>query len=94
MKPSWAEVEAARIEMGLRVDPAVKLLGMSRTSYYRHVRGMADYTRRPRNSVAAEHRDTLREVALKRPEAGHRMIRATRLLGIPAAQGPLPGQAR
>ena len=75
MKPSWAEVEAARIEMGLRVDPAVKLLGMSRTSYYRHVRGMADYTRRPRNSVAAEHRDTLREVALKRPEAGHRKIR-------------------
>ncbi len=53
--------------MGLRVDPAVKLLGMSRTRYYRHVRGMADYTRRPRNSVAAEHRDTLREVALKRP---------------------------
>ena len=60
-------MEAARIEMGLRVDPAVKLLGMSRTRYYRHVRGMADYTRRPRNSVAAEHRDTLREVALKRP---------------------------
>ena len=47
---------------------------MPRTSYYRHVRGMTDYTRRPRNSVAAEHRDTLREVALKRPEAGHRKV--------------------
>ena len=48
MKPSWAAVEAARVEAGLRVEPAVKLLGMSRTSYYRHVRCMADYMPRPR----------------------------------------------
>ena len=93
VKPSWTEVEAARIEMGLRVDPAVKLLGMSRTSYYRHVRGMADYTRRPRNSVAAEHRDTLREVALKRPEAGHRKIREYAVAWHQLVRGA-PGSSR
>lgn len=75
MKPSWEAVEAARVEVGLKVDPAVKLLGLSRTGYYRHVRGMTDYTPRRRPSVAMRHRDTLLEVALKRPEAGHRKVR-------------------
>jgi transposase InsO family protein len=37
---------------------------------------MVDYQRRPRRSVSADHRDTLREVALKRPEAGHRKVQA------------------
>lgn len=75
MTPSWDAVEEARIEVGLKVEPAIKLLGMSRTSYYRNVRGMRDYRPRPRSSVAERHRDTLREVALKRPEAGHRKVR-------------------
>ncbi len=76
MTPSWDAVEAARVECGLNVEPAMKLLGMPRTSYYRHVRGMTDYTPRLRAAVAMQHRDTLRDVALKRPEAGHRKVRA------------------
>lgn len=75
MTPSWDAIEAARVECGLKVEPAVKLLGMSRTSYYRQVRGMTDYTARPRPAVAVQHRETLRQVALKRPEAGHRKVR-------------------
>ena len=75
MKPSWDAIEAARTEVGLKVEPAVELLGMARTSYYRHMRGMTDYTPRARSSVAAQHRDTLREVALRRPAAGHRNVR-------------------
>ena len=29
MKPSWSAVEAARAEEGLKVEPAMRLLGMS-----------------------------------------------------------------
>jgi transposase InsO family protein len=76
VKPSWNAIEAARVEEGMKVEPAVNLLGMSRTSYYRQVRGMVDYTPHPRESVLARHRDVLQEVALKRPEAGHRKVRA------------------
>ena len=76
MKPSWRAIEAARVEEGMKVEPAVNLLGMSRTSYYRQVRGMVDYTPHPREPVSVRHRDILQEVALKRPEAGHRKVRA------------------
>jgi putative transposase len=76
VKPSWPAVEAARVEEQLPVERAVRILGMSRTSYYRHVRGMVDYQRRKRASASSQHRETLREVALKRPEAGHRKVRA------------------
>ncbi len=76
MKPSWRTVEAVRVEEGLKVEPAVRLLGMSRTSYYRQVRGMTDYQPKPRQRVSIQHREALRQVALKRPEAGHRKVRA------------------
>jgi transposase InsO family protein len=76
MKPSWSAIEAARVETGMKVEPAMKLLGKSRTSYYRQVRGMVDYTPNRRESVSLRHRDVLQEVALKRPEAGHRKVRA------------------
>lgn len=76
MKPSWRGVETARVEEGLKVEPAVRLLGMSRSSYYRQVRGMIDYQPKPRERVSLQHRDTLKAVALKRPEAGHRKVRA------------------
>jgi putative transposase len=76
VKPSWPAVEAARVEAGLGVGKAVRTLGMSRSSYYRHVRGMVDYRRRKRQSPSTRHRETLRQVALKRPEAGHRKVRA------------------
>jgi len=69
-------VEAARVEEGLKIEPAMRLLGMSRSSYYRQVRGMTDYQPKPRQCVSIQHRDALREVALKRPEAGHRKVRA------------------
>ena len=48
---------------------------MSRTSYYRRVRGLVDYTRRGRSQASAQYRQTLQEVALRRPEAGHRKVR-------------------
>lgn len=76
MKPSWGTVEAARVEEGLKVEPAVRLLGMSRSSYYRQIRGMTDYRPKARQRVSIQHRETLRQVALKRPEAGHRKVRA------------------
>jgi transposase InsO family protein len=69
-------VEAARVEEGLTVSGAMKLLGLSRSSYYRQVRGMTDYSARPRKVVSTEHAEVLREVALKRVEAGHRRVRA------------------
>jgi len=54
----------------------MKLLGLSRSSYYRQVRGMKDYRARSRNVASHQHREVLREVALKRVEAGHRRVRA------------------
>ena len=70
------EVEAARGGEGLTVKQAMKLLGLSRSSYYRQVRGMKDYQVRGRQVASAEHKEVLREVALKRVEAGHRRVRA------------------
>lgn len=63
----------------MKPSPALKLLGMSRTSYYRRVWGLVDYQPRPRPVVSVQHRDVLREVALQRPEAGHRKVRACTL---------------
>jgi ribosomal protein S13 len=69
-------VEAARVAEGLTVKPAMTLLGLSRISYYRQVRGMKDYQVRGRHTASAAHKDVLREVAIKRVEAGHRRVRA------------------
>ncbi len=67
---------------------AIKLLGLSRTSYYRQVRGMADYRAYRRGAPSSLHIAVLREVALKRVEAGHRRVRAYAL-----AWGKLSPQA-
>jgi putative transposase len=72
---SWTLVEQARVEASLPVIRAINLLGLSRTSYYRQVRGMKDYRLRGRGRSSSEHRILLGEVALKRPEAGHRKVR-------------------
>ena len=69
-------MEAARIAEGLTIKQAMKLLGLSRSSYYRQVRGMKDYRGRRRQAPSVQHREALREVALKRVEAGHRRVRA------------------
>jgi len=69
-------VEAARVAEGLTVKQAMKLLGLSRSSYYRQVRGMKDYSARGRQAPSAQHQEVLREVALKRVEAGLRRVRA------------------
>ena len=69
-------MEAARVAEGLTVKQAMKLLGLARSSYYRHVRGMSDYRVRGRQAPSGRHREALREVALKRVEAGHRRVRA------------------
>lgn len=69
-------MEAARVAEGLTVQQAMKLLGLSRSSYYRQVRGMKDYRARGRPAPSAQHKEVLREVALKRVEAGHRRVRA------------------
>jgi len=76
VKPDWSAVEAARVEEGMKVEPAMRLLGMSRSSYYRQIRGMTDYRRKPRQRVSIQHREALKDVALRRPEAGHRKVRA------------------
>ena len=76
LRPSWAEVEVARVAEGLTVKRAMKLSGLSRSSYYRQVRGMKDYRERGRQVPSAQHREVLREVALKEVEAGHRRVRA------------------
>jgi putative transposase len=69
-------VEAARVAEGLTVKAAMELLGLSRTSYYRKVRGMTDYRAHARRADSTQHTEILREVALKRVEAGHRRVRA------------------
>jgi putative transposase len=69
-------LEAARVAEGLTVKQAMKLLGLSRSSYYRQVRGMKDYRARGRQAASAKHKEVLREVALKRVESGHRRVRA------------------
>lgn len=66
----------ARVAEGLTVKQAMKLLKLSRTSYYRQVRGMKDYRVRGRRATSTKHKEALREVALKRVEAGHRRVRA------------------
>ena len=81
-------MEAARVAEGLTVKQAMKLLGLSRSSYYRQVRGMKDYRQRPRDVPSAKHIEVLREVAIKRVEAGHRRVRAYAL-----AWGKIPTQA-
>ena len=69
-------MEAARVAEGLTVKQAMKLLGLSRTSYYRQVRGVTDYRKRAREVASAKHKGVWREVALTRVEAGHRRVRA------------------
>ena len=61
LRPSWAEVEVARVAEGLTVKRAMKLSGLSRSSYYRQVRGMKDYRERGRQVPSAQHREVLRE---------------------------------
>jgi putative transposase len=78
-------VEAARVSEGLTVKAAMKISGLSRSSYYRQVRGMSDYQAHPRKAQSIQHTEVLREVALKRVEAGHRRVRAYAL-----AWGKLP----
>ena len=60
----------------MTVDHAMRLLERSRSSYYRHVRGMVDYQPQGRAKPSIQHREVLRDVALQRPEAGHRKVRA------------------
>jgi len=76
LKPSWREVEASRVAEGLTVKAAMEILGLSRSSYYRQVRGMTDYAAHRRTAPSTQHIEVLREVALKRVEAGHRRVRA------------------
>jgi putative transposase len=70
------DVEAARVAEGLTVKAAMEILELSRSSYYRQVRGMADYSAHRRKVASTQHAEVLREVALKRVEAGHRRVRA------------------
>ncbi len=72
---------------------AMEILGLSRTSYYRRVRGMIDYQARRRGAPSTQHIDVLREVALKRVEAGHRRVRAYALAWGKLSQ-QAPGSSR
>ena len=61
---------------GLTVKAAMEILGLSRSSYYRQVRGMIDYKAHAGKTESTQHAEALREVALRRVEAGHRRVRA------------------
>ena len=61
---------------GLTVKAAMEILGLSRSSYYRQVRGMIDYKAHARKTESTQHAETWRAVALRRVEAGHRRVRA------------------
>jgi hypothetical protein len=60
---------------GLTVKGAMDILRLSRSSYYRQVRAMTDYGAHPRKAESTQYIEVLREVALKRVEAGHRRVR-------------------
>ena len=61
---------------GLTVKATMEILGLSRSSYYRQVRGMIDYKAHARQTESTQYAEALREVALRRVEAGHRRVRA------------------
>jgi hypothetical protein len=63
-------VEASRVAEGLTVKAAMEILGLSRSSYYRQVRGMTDYKAHARKTESMQHAEVLREVALKRGGSG------------------------
>ena len=63
------------------------VLGLSRGSYCRHVRGMIDYKSPGRKTASTQ--QVLREVVLKRVEAGYRRVRA-----YPIAWGTLARRGR
>ena len=57
LNPSWSAVEKARVEEGMTIDHAMRLLDMSRSSYYRHVRGMVDYPPKGRAKPSLQHQE-------------------------------------
>ena len=54
---------------------------------------MVDYSGQPRESMSAQYRETLRGVALRRPEAGHRKVQAYALAWQEMPSGA-PGTSR
>lgn len=69
-------IEAARKEEGLSINRACKILGLSRTGYYRKAYGLCDYRKKDRIPTTIEpvDRQAIYDLSVNNPEYGHKKI--------------------
>jgi transposase InsO family protein len=69
-------IEAARKEENLSINGACRILGLSRTGYYRKVYGMRDYQEKEKiiKEIAPEKKEAIGRLSLKDQEYGHKKI--------------------
>jgi putative transposase len=69
-------IEAARKEENISINRACRILGLSRTGYYRKVYGLKDYRNREKTEkgVAPEKKEAIERLSLKDQEYGHKKI--------------------
>lgn len=69
-------IEAARKEEEISINRACRILGLSRTEYYRKVYGLRDYQRKEKvaKEVAPEKKEAIERLSLTDQEYGHKKI--------------------
>lgn len=69
-------IEAAREEEQISINRACKILGLSRTGYYRKVYGLRDYHKKERVAKRIEpvKKEMIEKLSLINPEYGHKKI--------------------
>lgn len=69
-------IEAARKEEHLSINRACKILGLSRTEYYRKVFGLRDYQKKGKHirEIEPEKKETIKQLSLAEHEYGHKKI--------------------
>lgn len=69
-------IEEARKEERLSINKASKILGLSRTEYYRKVYGMKDYQKKEKiaKDIAPEKKEAIERLSLMDQEYGHKKI--------------------
>jgi transposase InsO family protein len=69
-------IEAVRREENLSINKASKILGLSRTEYYRKVYGLRDYQKKEkvRKEIVPEKKQVIERLSLKDHEYGHKKI--------------------
>ena len=69
-------IEAAREEEQISINRACRILGLSRTEYYRKVYGLRDYQKKERviKEVAPEKKEAIERLSLTDQEYGHKKI--------------------